>query len=102
MAFSVGQRRAEFALRQALGASRGGVARLVLSRGLRIGLAGLLIGLVAALAGARALRSLLFGVAPTDPWTLLGVAVVLLGTLAVACLLPAWRASATAPRSVLD
>lgn len=102
MAFSVGQRRTEFALRQALGASRGGVARLVLSRGLRIGLAGLLIGLVAALAGARALRSLLFGVAPTDPWTLFGVAVVLLGTLAVACLVPAWRASATAPRSVLD
>lgn len=102
MAFSVGQRRAEFALRQALGASRGGVARLVLLRGLRIGVAGLLIGLGAALAGSHALRSLLFGVAPTDPWTLLAVAIVLLGTLAVACLVPAWRASATAPRSVLD
>ncbi len=102
MAFTVGQRRNEFALRQALGCSRSGVARLVLARGLRIGVVGLVIGLIAGLAGARALRSLLFGVAPFDPWTLLAVAVVLLGTLCAACLLPAWRASATAPRAVLD
>jgi ABC-type antimicrobial peptide transport system permease subunit len=101
MAFVVGQREHEFALRQALGSSRGRIARLVLGSGLRIGAGGIAIGLAGAILGAHAARSLLYGVPANDPLTLLGVGVLLLGTLLLACLLPARRACAVAPREAL-
>jgi predicted permease len=101
MAFSVGQRRHEFALRQALGANRGRVVRLVLRSGLTIGAAGVIAGLALALAGSRLATSLLYGVASTDPLTFAGVAVLLLGTILLACLLPARRASEIAPGEAL-
>ena len=102
MAFSVGQRRHEFALRQALGADRGRVVRLVLRSGLTIGACGILAGLVLALVGSRLATSQLYGIAGNDPPTLVGVAVLLLGTLLLACLLPARRASAIAPGEALQ
>ena len=102
MAFSVGQRQHEFALRQALGADRGRVMRLVLRNGLGIGAAGVVAGLALALAGSRLATNLLYGVAGTDPLTLCGVAVLLLGTILLACLLPARRASAIAPGEALQ
>lgn len=102
MAFAVGQRQHEFALRQALGSSRQGIARLVLGGGLRIGGAGIALGLIASLVGAHAARSLLYGVPADDPWTLLGVSALLLVTLLLACLLPARRACAVAPREALS
>ena len=101
MAFAVGQREHEFALRQALGSSRRGIAALVLGRGLRIGAVGVALGVLAALSGARAVRGLLYGVPASDPVTLFGVSVLLLGTLLLACLLPARRACATNPRDAL-
>jgi len=101
MAFAVGQREHEFALRQALGATRERVARLVLGNGLAIGGAGVAAGLALALAGARAIGSQLYGVAATDPPTLAGVAILLLGTILLACLVPARRACAVAPRNAL-
>jgi putative ABC transport system permease protein len=101
MAFAVGQRGHEIALRQALGASRGGIARLVLSNGLRIGVGGIALGVVLALAGARAMGSLLYGVSPSDPLTVSGVSVLLLATLLLACLLPVRRACAIEPRDAL-
>jgi predicted permease len=101
MAFAVGQREHEFALRQALGATRGQVARLVLGSGLAIGAAGVAAGIALALASARIVGSQLYGVAATDPMTLAGVAILLLGTILVACFVPARRASAIAPRDAL-
>jgi prepilin-type processing-associated H-X9-DG protein len=101
MAFAVGQREHEFALRQALGATRERVARLVLGNGLAIGAAGVAAGLALALAGARAIGSQLYGVAATDPPTLAGVAILLLGTIVLACLVPARRACRVAPRDAL-
>jgi predicted permease len=102
MAFAVGQREHEFALRQALGSSRSHIARLVLGSGLRIGTGGIALGLIGAILGARAARSLLYGVPASDPLTLVGVSALLLGTLLLACLLPARRACAVAPREALS
>jgi predicted permease len=101
MAFAVGQREHEFALRQALGATREQVARLVLGSGLAIGAAGVAAGIALAIASARVVGSQLYGVAATDPVTLVGVAILLLGTILVACFVPARRASAIAPREAL-
>jgi putative ABC transport system permease protein len=101
MAFAVGQREHEFALRQALGASRERIARLVLGSGLAIGAAGVATGIVIALAGSRALGSQLYGVAATDPLTLVAVAGLLIGTIVLACLIPARSACAVAPREAL-
>lgn len=101
MAFAVGQREHEFALRQALGSSRGRIARLVLGNALSIGAAGIAVGVLVALFGAHAARSLLYGVPASDPVTLIGVSALLLGTLLLAGLLPARRACAVAPRDAL-
>jgi len=101
MAFAVGLRRHEFALRQALGASRARVARRVLGQGLVIGGLGIAAGLALSLAGARAVQRFLYGVAATDAPILIGVGALLLGTVALACLLPARRACAVAPREAL-
>ena len=102
MAFAVGQREHEFALRQALGSSRRRIARLVLGSALRVGVGGITLGIVIALFSARAMRSQLFGVPASDPVTLLGVSALLLATLLLACLLPARRACAVAPRDALS
>ena len=102
MAYVVGQRKYEFALRQALGSSRRRIARLVLTNGLRIGVAGVVIGMITAVVGAHVASSLLYGVAASDPLTLIGVAILLLGTLTLACLQPAWRACRIAPREALS
>jgi predicted permease len=102
MAFAVGQREHEFALRQALGATRERVARLVLGSGLAIGACGVAAGVALALAGSRLVGSQLYGVAATDPLTLAGVAVLLLGTILLACIVPARHACAIAPREALQ
>jgi len=102
MAFAVGQREHEFALRQALGATRERVARLVLGNGLAIGATGVIAGLAIALAGARAIGTQLYGITATDPLTLAGVAILLLGTILLACVVPARKACAIAPRDALN
>ncbi|MFT3790559.1 MAG: ADOP family duplicated permease [Rudaea sp.] len=101
MAFAVGQREHEFALRQALGATRTRIASLVLRAGLAIGGIGIAAGLALALAGTRVLGGQLYGVGAGDPLTFAAVAAVLLGTVVAACLAPARRACAVAPREAL-
>ena len=101
IAYGVSQRTYEIGLRMALGAQRGSVLALVMKQGMRLTLAGLAIGIVGALAVARALRSLLVGVAPIDPLTLGVAALALAGIAAVACVLPARRAMAVAPTDAL-
>ncbi len=102
MAFAVGQRRHEFALRQALGATRRQIAARVVGSGLAIGGLGIGAGIVLALAGARLIAQLLYGVRPADPLTLAAVVSVLTATLLAACALPARRACRTAPREALS
>ncbi|WP_300621069.1 ADOP family duplicated permease [Dokdonella sp.] len=102
MAFSVGQRGHEFALRQALGATRRRIAHLVFGNGLAIGGIGVAAGIALSLAAAHALGSRLYGVGTADPPTLGAVAALLLGTILAACFFPARRACAAAPRDILS
>jgi putative ABC transport system permease protein len=101
VAFSVGQRQRELGLRLALGAEASDITRLVLGGGFRLGAAGTLAGLVAALLAGRTIESALFGTSPADPGTLAASALVLLGTVLVACFLPARRAARVDPTRTL-
>jgi ABC-type lipoprotein release transport system permease subunit len=97
----VSQRRAEIGVRMALGATSTGVTALVMRQGMKPAIAGALIGLPAAAASCRLLKALLFGVAPLDPMTFTVAPLVLLGVAALACYLPALRASRTDPAVTL-
>jgi putative ABC transport system permease protein len=88
-------------VRIALGATPGSVLQMVLAQGLRLVLAGLVLGGLAAAALAGTIRVLLFDTAPTDIPTYAGVAVVLAIVALIACLLPARRASSVDPLVVL-
>jgi ABC-type antimicrobial peptide transport system permease subunit len=93
MAYAVTQRRREIGVRMALGADRGDVVRLVLTRALRIVVAGLVVGLAAAAGVTRVLQRFLFGVTPTDPLAFTIVTLLLLVVGLMAAWLPARRAS---------
>jgi putative ABC transport system permease protein len=101
IAFAVAERRREFAVRLALGAPAGGVLRMVVGRAMRPVLAGVVAGLLGALLLAGAVRSMLFGVSPTDPVAFGTAVAVLLATALVASLVPAWRAARIEPAAVL-
>ncbi|HXW93389.1 MAG TPA: ABC transporter permease, partial [Terriglobales bacterium] len=101
LAYLVGQRTREIGVRMALGAQRLDVLRLVLDDGVRMTLAGLVLGVVAALGLTRLMASLLFGVTPTDPATFVAVAVVLSGIALAACYFPARRAARVDPMIAL-
>jgi predicted permease len=96
-AFAVSRRTREIGVRMALGARRESVLRLVLGDGMRLVAAGTVVGLVAAVATARALRSFLFGIGSADAVTFACVPVLLAAVAALACLLPARRASRVDP-----
>ncbi len=101
MACIVSYRVPEIGLRVALGARPQDVLRLILGQGGRLGAIGLVLGLVLALAGSRALDGLLFGVTASDP-VVLGLVVIGVSlTLAVACYLPGRRAVAVDPMQAL-
>lgn len=97
MSFDVRDRTREIGLRMALGADRGSVVGMVLRRALRLTALGLALGLIAAFALGRVAQGLLFGIAPNDPLTLVGVAVLLGAVATVASALPALRASRVDP-----
>jgi putative ABC transport system permease protein len=101
MAYTVTQRTAELGIRIALGARSRDVVRLVLGRGGRLVAIGLVAGLLGALALTRFLTSLLFGISVTDPLTLAAIAALLSVVAAVACLLPARRATKVDPMTAL-
>ena len=92
LAYAVQQRTRELGVRIALGASAGGVLRLVLSGAGRLVALGAGIGLAAAAALSRSISMFLFGVPPLDPITFAAVPLVLIATAAVAVAAPAWRA----------
>ena len=101
IAYSVAERTHEIGIRVALGASRGDVAGMVMSQGLAMTAAGLVIGLAGALAVTRYMSGLLYGIAPRDPVTF-GVAAMVLAAVAMAaCYLPARRAMGVDPMVAL-
>jgi putative ABC transport system permease protein len=97
MAYSVNQRRQEIGVRLAIGAQPRDIRRLVLGQGTRLAAAGVGAGIVMTLASTRAMGSLLYGVSPTDPLTIGGVAALLLAVALAASWLPARRATRVDP-----
>jgi putative ABC transport system permease protein len=91
------QRTPEYGLRVALGAGRGEILGMVMREGAVITAVGIAIGLAGALTVGRLLRGFLFGVGPTDVWTLAGVCAALGVVACIACLLPALRATRVSP-----
>ncbi len=85
----------------ALGADQGNVLAQVMKQGLVLTTVGIIVGLAGAFAMNRLISSLLFGVQPTDPTTMVAVVATITLVAAVACWLPAWRASRVDPNVVL-
>jgi len=101
ISFVVGQRTHEIGIRMALGAQRTDVMRLVLGEGMRMTLAGVAVGIAAALGLTQLIANELFGVAPRDPATFSAVAVVLTLVALLACYIPARRAVRVDPMVAL-
>jgi predicted permease len=101
MAFLVRQRTHEMGVRVALGASRGGVMRLVLGRSLRLALVGIVLGLIGAIVASDIVGSLLYGVGPLDPSFLIGAALFLVLVAVTASAVPALRAVRVDPVEVM-
>jgi predicted permease len=101
LAYMVAQRAREMGLRMALGAGRGNIIQLVLSRGLALATCGLAVGLVASFFASRLLTDLLFSIKPMDIPTYLGVTALLLAVAVCASLAPAFRAAQIDPIKTL-
>lgn len=97
LSYLVNQRTREIGVRLALGAQRRDVLNMVVSRGLALAAAGVVIGLIGALLLTRVMQGVLFGVTSTDPLTFGAVAIVLLIVALVASLIPALRATRVDP-----
>jgi macrolide transport system ATP-binding/permease protein len=101
MAYSVLERNREFAVRMALGSSRGGIFRLVIHGSASVILVGLVVGGAGSIAAVRLLRSMLFNVAPFDPISFSLAAVALVMTVLLAGITPARRAAGIEPMQAL-
>lgn len=101
MAYSVSMRKQEIGIRMSMGANPRDILKLVVSQGMRLALAGLILGLLASLGLTRVLGSLLFDGRAVDPLVFLGAALVLLTSALLACYVPARRATEVDPLVVL-
>jgi predicted permease len=101
MSYIVAQRTAEIGIRIALGAKRKHVLRKMLLDGMRPAVFGLIVGLAASLEVGRLMRDLLYEIKPLDPAVFVAVAAMLLAVAAIACIVPAWRASRLDPLQAL-
>jgi putative ABC transport system permease protein len=97
IAYLVGQRTHEIGVRMALGAERRHVLRLILGQGIRMAVAGVILGVALALALTRLMSSQLYGVTAHDPLTFAAVAGVLIAVALIACWIPARRATRVDP-----
>jgi putative ABC transport system permease protein len=101
VAYSVAQRWRELGIMIALGAERARIVRSVLGEAVVYGSAGLIVGIPAAVLATRLLRTLMFGVSPTDPPTYVGIACVTMITVVAASAVPATRAARVDPVNAL-
>ena len=101
MSYSVSERAHEIGIRMSLGAQTSDILRMVLRSGMTLTVLGLAIGLPIAFALARALAALLFGVEATDPFSFIGLPLLLAAVAALACYLPARRAAHLDPLKAL-
>lgn len=101
LSYMVGQRSKEIGVRMALGAQRLDVLRMVLKDGARMTLTGIVLGVIGALALTRLMRTMLYGVRPTDPLTFVSVAALLGAIAMLACYVPARRATKVDPVEAL-
>ena len=101
ISYSVSLRTHEIGIRMALGASRRQVLGAVLRQGMLLAIAGTAIGVGAAIAGARFVSSLVYGISPSDPLTYLTIAILVLGVSLLAAFVPARRATKLDPISAL-
>jgi predicted permease len=101
LSYMVAERRREIGIRMALGADQASVLGQVMQQGLTLTTIGIVAGLAGALALNRLIASLLFGVQPTDAITIIAVVATITLVAAIACALPAWRASRVDPNVVL-
>jgi putative ABC transport system permease protein len=101
ISFGVSQRRKEIAIRVALGATRSDVVWLIVGQGVMLAVVGATIGLIGAVSTTGVLRSLLYGVAPSDPTTLAAIVALLVVAVLLASWIPARRAAGVQPAQVL-
>jgi putative ABC transport system permease protein len=101
MSYTVSERTHEIGVRLAVGARRTDVLRLVLGQGARLAIAGLTAGVLGAVVLTRLMKSLLFGVAPSDPATLVAVVLLMAAVVLLACYVPARRAMQVDPMEAL-
>ncbi|HUR79450.1 MAG TPA: ABC transporter permease [Thermoanaerobaculia bacterium] len=101
LSFAVAQRTKEIGIRRALGAQPRGVMSMILREGLRLTIAGAIIGVVVAVLVARSMNALLFGVPPADPETILAALALCLVTAVIGCIRPALRAARVQPSTAL-
>jgi len=101
IAFSVAQRVHEIAIRMALGSQQAGIVRLVLLSGMRLAVAGCVLGLGGAMAASRLLEAFLFEVSAFDPLALSIAAILVIFLALGACVLPARRAASVDPMRAL-
>jgi len=97
----VRQRTAEIGMRMVFGAPRASILQLVVGEGLRLSVAGMMLGLAGALAVTRVMASMLVGVEPTDPMTFAAIALLFVVIAAGASWLPARRASRLDPMEAI-
>jgi putative ABC transport system permease protein len=101
ISYSVTQRRPEIGMRMALGAQWQDIVRLIVGHGARLALIGIAIGIAAAYALTRLMKTLLFGVSATDPITFIAVSILLILVAVAACSIPARRAMRVDPMVAL-